>query len=119
MTTDPSNPGASANRQTQVENTTVANAFEEMTFAEIGDDVDHGFKTVFLTRTGSYIGIYKRTNQDTTSSPNTYSYGKLPTLKDQYGPPGFSYGPYTCHYKTSLMSTDVLTANQMRTCGRQ
>jgi hypothetical protein len=68
-----------------------------------------GSKTVFLSRTGGYVGAYKQAGS--ASGTNTYKYGELPTIA------GNNYGPKACPSSSTLASASSATKEELRMCG--
>lgn len=102
----PAKTGSGSSRTTGVANTGAAGVFTENTFAEITGNM----KTVFLSRTGNYVGTYSRGGSATGTV--AYNFGKLPNID------GNNYGPEACPSSGTLMSAATgITKEQLRMCG--
>ena len=73
-----------------------------------------GLKTAFLTRTGSYAGVYKVQTVSGSGDSTSLTVGDLPSSA------GSSYGPVACPSPNQLMTSGAatgITADDLRMCG--
>lgn len=107
----PGKTGSLSGRAPRVTNTATA-TWTPMTMASISS-LSKQLKTVFLYRTGNYVGIYRRSGYSS-SGGISYTIGMLPTAF------GNNYGPVACPSSGNSMTSltaSAITKENLRMCG--